>query len=84
MTVKRDILRLSDLGKSAYLITKGMCLIETEPFDSKVFFTFESHDRCKAHLYEIEQNVPVGIQDYLKAFAQVKTALRECKEARNV
>ena len=83
MNIKRDVLRCSDLGKSAYLITKGMRLIEAEQFENKVYFAFENYDRCKSHLSAIEQNEPVGIFDFLTAFAQVKTALRKAREVHN-
>jgi len=79
MTAK-DVLRISDLGKAAFLVTKGMRLVEAEQFENRVYLAFSNYEMCRSTLRQIEDNVPVCINDYLNAFTQVKSAMRDARD----
>jgi hypothetical protein len=77
------VLRIANISKAAYLVTKGARLIEGEIFEGgRVYFAFSDYERCQVYLSEIDSNPPVLFQDFLKALQQVKVVLQNTREAR--
>jgi hypothetical protein len=80
---KTDTLHTADLLKAAYLLNRGCRLIGAQTMDKTTYMRFEDHDRCKSFLFDIANGAVVEMDELMRNFQRVKTALREAREAAN-